>query len=56
MIMVPHIVAAFATHGFIDVHNPPGGLAAKLGYPRPLVDHHDARQRAIKRYKVPGQE
>lgn len=44
------------THQQADVHRPPVKLADKLGYPRPLVDHSQARERAIQRYKVPGQE
>ncbi|KZS97675.1 hypothetical protein SISNIDRAFT_472611 [Sistotremastrum niveocremeum HHB9708] len=28
----------------------------KLGYPRPLVDHKVARERAVRRYKTPGEE
>ncbi|KZT74314.1 DNA photolyase [Daedalea quercina L-15889] len=39
-----------------EIHQPPPGLADKLGYPRPLVDHNEARQRAIRRYKNPGAE
>ncbi|EMD40791.1 hypothetical protein CERSUDRAFT_149213 [Gelatoporia subvermispora B] len=38
-----------------EIHNPPPTLADKLGYPRPLVEHAEARQRAIRRYKTPGQ-
>ncbi|KAI0796742.1 DNA photolyase [Abortiporus biennis] len=38
-----------------DVHNPPAKLAEKLGYPTPYVKHNEARERAIKRYKNPGQ-
>ncbi|OCH92919.1 DNA photolyase [Obba rivulosa] len=38
-----------------EVHNPPPALADKLGYPRPFVKHEEARQRAIRRYKNPGQ-
>ncbi|KAH9977930.1 DNA photolyase, FAD-binding/Cryptochrome [Lactifluus volemus] len=37
-----------------DIHNPPAKLAEKLGYPRPLVDHKEARVRALRRYKNPG--
>lgn len=37
-----------------DIHNPPTKLADKLGYPRPLVDHKEARERALRRYKNPG--
>lgn len=32
------------------------GMADKLGYPRPLVEHDQARLRAIRRYEKPGQE
>ncbi|KAI0052987.1 hypothetical protein FA95DRAFT_1482511 [Auriscalpium vulgare] len=39
-----------------DVHCPPPKLADKLGYPRPLVDHKEARVRALRRYKTPGSE
>ncbi|TFY79970.1 hypothetical protein EWM64_g4035 [Hericium alpestre] len=39
-----------------DVHKPPPHLADKLGYPRPLVDHKEARERALRRYKNPGAE
>lgn len=28
----------------------------KLGYPKPIVDHAEARQRALRRYKNPGDE
>ena len=37
-----------------EIHNPPTKLADKLGYPRPLVDHKEARDRALRRYKNPG--
>ncbi|KAH8999252.1 DNA photolyase, FAD-binding/Cryptochrome [Lactarius akahatsu] len=37
-----------------EIHNPPAKLADKLGYPRPLVDHKEARDRALRRYKNPG--
>ncbi|KAI0701814.1 DNA photolyase [Cytidiella melzeri] len=39
-----------------DIHNPPAKLADKLGYALPLVRHDEARQRAIRRYKNPGDE
>ncbi|KAI9001086.1 DNA photolyase, FAD-binding/Cryptochrome [Trametes punicea] len=39
-----------------EVHKPPPRLADKLGYPRPLVDHDEARKRAIHRYKNIGAE
>lgn len=28
----------------------------KLGYPKPLVDHKEARERALRRYKNPGEK
>jgi len=37
-----------------EIHNPPARLADKVGYPRPLVDHKEARDRALRRYKNPG--
>ncbi|EPQ59913.1 hypothetical protein GLOTRDRAFT_26515, partial [Gloeophyllum trabeum ATCC 11539] len=39
-----------------DIHNPPPKVASKLGYPLPLVKHADARERALRRYKYPGEE
>ena len=47
---VPELSGVFGP----DIHNPPPALADKLGYPRPLVDHREARQRALRRYKDPG--
>jgi deoxyribodipyrimidine photo-lyase len=40
----------------VDIHNPPTKVADKLGYPRPIVNHAEARARAIRRYKTPGEE
>ncbi|KAI5125011.1 hypothetical protein M0805_007435 [Coniferiporia weirii] len=37
------------------IHEPPGESALKHGYPKPLVDHKFARERAIRRYKSPGE-
>ena len=28
----------------------------KLGYPKPIVDHNQARERALRRFKNPGEE
>ena len=39
-----------------EIHEPPAKLAEKLGYALPLVKHNEARERAIRRYKVPGEE
>lgn len=42
------------------IHDPYGRLAKaefeKLGYPKPIVQHAEARQRALRRYKNPGDE
>jgi deoxyribodipyrimidine photo-lyase len=42
------------------VHEPHKYLSekefAKLGYPKPIVDHFEARDRALRRYKSPGDE
>ncbi|KAH9966087.1 DNA photolyase, FAD-binding/Cryptochrome [Russula dissimulans] len=37
-----------------EIHNPPAKLADKLGYPRPLIDHKEARERALRRYRYLG--
>jgi len=37
-----------------EIHNPSSALADRLGYPHPLVDHQDARHRALRRFKNPG--
>ncbi|EKM59785.1 uncharacterized protein PHACADRAFT_158212 [Phanerochaete carnosa HHB-10118-sp] len=47
---VPELAKVFGD----EIHNPPPRCAEKLGYPTPLVKHDEARQRAIKRYKNPG--
>ncbi|KAH7914230.1 DNA photolyase, FAD-binding/Cryptochrome [Hygrophoropsis aurantiaca] len=39
-----------------DIHNPSAKVADKLGYPRPIVEHAVVRERALRRYKNPGQE
>ncbi|KAF8914013.1 FAD binding domain of DNA photolyase-domain-containing protein [Gymnopilus junonius] len=37
-----------------DLHDPSSALADKLGYPRPIILHSEARERALRRYKNPG--
>ncbi|KAH9482561.1 Deoxyribodipyrimidine photo-lyase [Psilocybe cubensis] len=39
-----------------ELHNPSASLASKLGYPLPIIAHNEARQRALRRYKNPGEE
>ncbi|KAH8105917.1 DNA photolyase, FAD-binding/Cryptochrome [Cristinia sonorae] len=53
---IRHFVPELSNVRGDDVHNPSGNLADKLKYPRPFVKHSEARERAIRRYKVPGQE
>lgn len=40
------------------IHEPSKHLSEeqfkKLGYPKPIVDHHEARDRAIRRFQNPG--
>lgn len=38
----------------IDLHKPSPSAADKLGYPRPIVNHDEARQRALARFKEAG--
>ncbi|KII95059.1 hypothetical protein PLICRDRAFT_48029 [Plicaturopsis crispa FD-325 SS-3] len=37
-----------------DLHHPSEKVADKVGYPRPIVKHEFARDRALRRYKEPG--
>ncbi|CAL1700848.1 unnamed protein product [Somion occarium] len=39
-----------------EVHEPPSKVAEKLGYPTPFVKHSEARDRAMRRYKTPGEK
>ncbi|KAI0036800.1 DNA photolyase, FAD-binding/Cryptochrome [Vararia minispora EC-137] len=38
-----------------DIHRPSTALAMKLNYPAPIIDHHKARDRAMRRFKNPGE-
>jgi deoxyribodipyrimidine photo-lyase len=37
-------------------HNMPSGEFKKLGYPAPIVDHKQSRERALFRYKNVGEK
>lgn len=43
---------------FTAIHEPSKRLSPaefkKLGYPAPIVDHKEAKDRAIRRYQTPG--
>ncbi|KAF9484024.1 hypothetical protein BDN70DRAFT_873193 [Pholiota conissans] len=52
---IRHWVPELSKLGGHDLHNPSGALADKLGYPRPIISHSAARERALRRYKNPGE-
>ncbi|KAJ2930231.1 hypothetical protein H1R20_g6905, partial [Candolleomyces eurysporus] len=37
-----------------DLHTPSTAIVGKLKYPRPIIEHKEARERALRRYKNPG--
>ncbi|KAL1706442.1 DNA photolyase, FAD-binding/Cryptochrome [Schizophyllum commune] len=39
-----------------EIHNPPAAVAKRLGYPLPIVKHSEAKERAIRRFKTPGEK
>lgn len=41
-------------HCALELHKPSAAVADRLGYPRPLIEHEKARERALRRYKSPG--
>ncbi|KAJ6598937.1 FAD binding domain of DNA photolyase-domain-containing protein [Mycena vulgaris] len=51
---IRHYVPELAKVRGPDLHNPSVAMADKLGYPRPIVKHDEARDRAIRRFKNPG--
>ncbi|KAJ7180222.1 FAD binding domain of DNA photolyase-domain-containing protein [Mycena crocata] len=51
---IRHHVRELASVRGPDLHNPSASLADKLGYPRPIVKHDEARHRALRRFKNPG--
>ncbi|KAK0490822.1 DNA photolyase, FAD-binding/Cryptochrome [Armillaria novae-zelandiae] len=38
-----------------EIHNPSAKTARALGYPLPIVDYKETRQRALRRFKTPGE-
>ncbi|KAK0242569.1 DNA photolyase, FAD-binding/Cryptochrome [Armillaria nabsnona] len=38
-----------------EIHNPSAKTARALGYPLPIVDYKETRQRALRRFKNPGE-
>ncbi|KAF8195756.1 FAD binding domain of DNA photolyase-domain-containing protein [Mycena galopus ATCC 62051] len=53
---IRHFVPELARVRGPDLHNPPASVVDKLGYPRPIVKHEEARDRAIRRFKDPGSD
>jgi len=53
---IRHFVPELAKLRGKDLHDPPPKTADKLGYPKPLIKHDEARARALRRYKNPGEE
>ncbi|KAJ7129542.1 FAD binding domain of DNA photolyase-domain-containing protein [Mycena epipterygia] len=51
---IRHYVPELAALRGPDLHNPSTSIADKLGYPRPIVKHDEARHRALRRFKNPG--
>ncbi|KAL1671716.1 DNA photolyase, FAD-binding/Cryptochrome [Schizophyllum commune] len=39
-----------------EIHNPSAAVAKRLGYPLPIVKHSEAKDRAIRRFKTPGEK
>ncbi|KAL0067544.1 DNA photolyase phr1 [Marasmius tenuissimus] len=39
-----------------EIHDPPASVADKLGYPQPIVKHHEVKDRALRRFKNPGEK
>lgn len=37
-----------------EIHRPSPNLADQIGYPKPVIDHDSARNRALRRFKNPG--
>ncbi|KAJ6628747.1 FAD binding domain of DNA photolyase-domain-containing protein [Mycena sp. CBHHK59/15] len=51
---IRHYVPELAKLRGPDLYKPCASVADKLGYPRPIVKHDEARHRAMRRFKNPG--
>ncbi|KAJ7179017.1 DNA photolyase, FAD-binding/Cryptochrome [Mycena filopes] len=51
---IRHHVSELSSVRGPELHDPPGPLADKLGYPQPIVKHAEGRERALRRFKNPG--
>lgn len=50
-----YVTLAVKLHS-IEIHHPSIDSVDALGYPRPIVDHSEARQRCLRRLKDIGKE
>lgn len=51
---IRHFVPELASLKGKELHHPSEAHAEKLGYPKPLIDHFEAKDRAMRRFKDPG--
>ncbi|PPQ99040.1 hypothetical protein CVT24_003600 [Panaeolus cyanescens] len=52
---IRHWVPELAKVNGPEIHNPSTTTANKLGYPLPIIPHNEARARALRRFKNPGE-
>jgi deoxyribodipyrimidine photo-lyase len=51
---IRHFVPELASVKGKEIHKPSESTAERLDYPKPIVDHFEARDRAVRRFKEPG--
>ncbi|KAK7060513.1 DNA photolyase phr1 [Paramarasmius palmivorus] len=51
---IRHFVPELSKLRGAELHKPPPSVADKLGYPRAIVEHDKSRERALRRFKNPG--
>ncbi|KAK0206352.1 DNA photolyase, FAD-binding/Cryptochrome [Desarmillaria ectypa] len=52
---IRHFVPELASIKTPEIHNPSAKTARALGYPLPIVDYKETRERALRRFKTPGE-
>ncbi|KAK0468156.1 DNA photolyase, FAD-binding/Cryptochrome [Desarmillaria tabescens] len=52
---IRHFVPELASIKTSEIHNPSPKTARALGYPLPIVDYKETRERALRRFKTPGE-
>ncbi|ESK94386.1 deoxyribodipyrimidine photo-lyase [Moniliophthora roreri MCA 2997] len=53
---IRHFVPELSKLRGTELHKPPPAVADKLGYPRAIVEHDKSRERALRRFKNPGEK